>query len=312
MKIRAANDNDFKLGRGNQRHPGNKKCQALISTYKKEFVMAQNDRAKRDAIIHIVYKQITVVGKGRFVEKNEDGSYTVKSKDVAHQKIKKALSENNATVKAHLEMRGMLPSKGGKRKIGLDAAKAKGTSTRITKVDWLKFSGVISSIDESNFDESSSSPSKSTKKLTKKSTTSTRRLEGLQTTFWRLVIVYLMQEIWACHVLIRLGIICLSFGCVLQSMSIGLFLLGSVPKLFGVGFMLIIVPFRKMMRLKTPRNYRSISIAPNKQLVSTDACCRPSVHTLNRIRGVWMGRRRLHLLCRNEQDIALEFIYSFC
>jgi hypothetical protein len=77
------------------------------------------------------------VGKGRFVEKNKDGSYTVKSDDVAHQKIKKALSENNATVKAHLEMRGILPSKGKIRKIRLETAKVKSTSKRITQGDWL-------------------------------------------------------------------------------------------------------------------------------------------------------------------------------
>ena len=52
--------------------------------------------------------------------------------------------------------------------------------------------------------------------------------------FWRLVIVYLMKEIWACHVLIRLGIIFLFFGCILQSMSIGLLLLGSVWNLLLV------------------------------------------------------------------------------
>merc|ERR1712045_25652 len=58
-----------------------------------------------------IYNQIALQcnPSGRFVAKNKDGSYTVKSKEVALGKIKKALSENNATVRAHLELRGKLP-----------------------------------------------------------------------------------------------------------------------------------------------------------------------------------------------------------
>ena len=128
MKIKAANDNDVKTGRGNHRHPGTIKCNKLISTYKTQFVMAHNDKAKRDTIIKNVYKHITTVGNppGRFVEKHGDGSYTIKSKDFALQKIKKALSENSGKVKAYLELRGKLPPKdsiGSKKGYSTDKVK---------------------------------------------------------------------------------------------------------------------------------------------------------------------------------------------
>jgi hypothetical protein len=140
--------------------------------------MAQNDKAKRDTIIKNIYKQITTVGSppARFVEENENGTYTVKSKDFALQKIKKALSENNSKVKAYLELRGKLPpkesivSKKGytdKAKRGrLERIKSKKTmappgstlrgrklerqkSKTITREDLLKLYSEISRIDES-------------------------------------------------------------------------------------------------------------------------------------------------------------------
>ena len=48
-----------------------------------------------------------------FCGENEDRLETVKKKEFILQKIKKTLSENNATVRANMEMRGsILPSKG--------------------------------------------------------------------------------------------------------------------------------------------------------------------------------------------------------
>ena len=112
MIVKNINRNDVKIGGGNQKYPGNLRYTSLISSHKIQFVMAQNDKSKRNSIINNVYNQITTqcTPPGRFVAKNKDGSYTVKSKEDALVKIKKALSENNATVRAHLELRGKLPA----------------------------------------------------------------------------------------------------------------------------------------------------------------------------------------------------------
>ena len=169
MNIKSINDNDVKTGGGGHKHPGNKAYLQLISAYKKQFVIAQNDRAKKDSVVKAVYKKIP----GRFVKKNQDGSYTVKSKEFALQKIKTALRENNEAVRAHLEIRGMLPSKdrrncggqGSTRRIqterierttnmlsapgGSTMRDVRQTSKTITRDDFLQLCSAISSMDES-------------------------------------------------------------------------------------------------------------------------------------------------------------------
>ena len=175
MKIKFINDNDVETGGGNRKHPGNKAYQRLISNCKMQFIMAQNDEAKRDKIAENVFRHITMVCNppGRFVEKSEDGWYIIKSKDFALQKIKKGLNCNSRTVRAHLELRGMLPSKnsisrnvrGFKRgRIQRTKFERKNSgpvstlkplmrklpkSVPITSNDWLKLCFEISKIDES-------------------------------------------------------------------------------------------------------------------------------------------------------------------
>ena len=72
--------------------------------------MAQNDKVKRHTVAQKVYAKIanSSTHPGRFVKKNNDGSYTVKSGVFALEKIKRGLSENSTTVKAYLMRRGML------------------------------------------------------------------------------------------------------------------------------------------------------------------------------------------------------------
>ena len=176
MILNSLNPNDVKIGSGNQKYPGNVTYLNLISNNKKKFVLAQNDKTQKNAIVHSIYEQITSrsTPHGRFVAKNEDGSYTVKSKDVALQKIKKALNENNATVKAYLERRGMLPDTSspaiqnkcsagrGDRKVNNQDKETRvgsslntrkmlcpGMGTKFTRQDMLTLYSAISQIDES-------------------------------------------------------------------------------------------------------------------------------------------------------------------
>ena len=134
--------------------------------------MAQNNKVKRDAIAQKVYARITDSSPvpGRFVEKNEDGSYTVKSKEFAIGKIKRGLSENSATVKAYLMRRGIFtvqPSndkrfsnrsykpKGKKERLSPllfsshDQMTKNNRNKTITKDDFWKLYHEISNIDES-------------------------------------------------------------------------------------------------------------------------------------------------------------------
>ena len=104
--------NDVKVGKGQQNYAGNKTYQKLISMHKKEFVLAQN-KSEKDAIVMKIYNEITNVATppGRFVARNSNGTYTVIAKSAALQKIKRCLNENQAVVREHLALRGLLPQK---------------------------------------------------------------------------------------------------------------------------------------------------------------------------------------------------------
>ena len=150
MTIIILNINDVKIGGGNRTHPGNIRYNNLISTHKKEFVIARvkKDRKKVDSILNTIYKQITTqcTPPGRFVAKNQDGSYIVKGKEFALGKMKKALGENNAVIRDHLKLRGVLPDSSTPIRI---LGEHQISKRAITRQDLLKLHYEIGQIDES-------------------------------------------------------------------------------------------------------------------------------------------------------------------
>lgn len=102
--------NDIKSGAGVHSHPGNKFYLQLIKEKKKPFVLALKDTKKKDAIVRQVYDTISKLNPpGRFLQKNRDGTYTIRSKQYASAKIKKALGENSAQIESFFRTRGLLP-----------------------------------------------------------------------------------------------------------------------------------------------------------------------------------------------------------
>lgn len=117
---------------GNLKNPGNKLYTDLIKDKKKAFVFANmhNDTKTKHAIVQSIYETIRKQSpSGRFLGKNTDGSFSIKSKNDAISKIKKALNENKKTIENYFRFRGQ----------GLVAQGTKPTSatTKSTKVDLL-------------------------------------------------------------------------------------------------------------------------------------------------------------------------------
>ena len=103
--ISSPNKNDVKPGGGNHSHPGNKYYNTIIDQNKKAFVLS--DSRKKDIMVRKIYDQIAQLNPpGRFLEKRVEGFWGVKEKTSAMKKIKKALSENNATIIEYLKKRG--------------------------------------------------------------------------------------------------------------------------------------------------------------------------------------------------------------
>jgi len=101
--------NDVKSGAGVHSHHGNKFYHKLIKEKKKDFVLSLKNTKAKDAIAREVYNTINKLKPpGRFLQKNRDGTFTIKSKQYALVKIKKALGENSAQIEAYFRNRGLL------------------------------------------------------------------------------------------------------------------------------------------------------------------------------------------------------------
>ena len=128
------NINDVKPGGGSHKHPGNRHYSDLVSKKKVAFVMARHDTRKRDEIVRSIYDSMLGMSPpGRFLEKNADGSYSIKDREKALIKIKTALSENNSKIIEHLQMRGKL-----KPPVKPPDSHRKPGKAEITKKDWEK------------------------------------------------------------------------------------------------------------------------------------------------------------------------------
>ena len=116
---------------GNSKNPGNKLYTDLIKDKKKAFVFANmhNDTKTKDAIVQSIYETIRKQSpSGRFLGKNTDGSFSIKSKEDAIRKIKKALNENKKTIENYFRFRGQGPAQG---------TNPTSATTKSTKVDPL-------------------------------------------------------------------------------------------------------------------------------------------------------------------------------
>ena len=112
--VSSPNKNDVKPGGGNHSHPGNKHYIKLTDLHKKEFVLS--DSRGKAIIVRKIYDQIAQLSPpGRFLEKSTDGNWGIKDKGSALKKIKKALSENNATIIEYLKKRGQLTKEPAKK-----------------------------------------------------------------------------------------------------------------------------------------------------------------------------------------------------
>ena len=135
------NINDVKPGGGSHKHPGNRYYSELISKKKVAFVMARDDHKKRDEIVLSIYDDMLRLSPpGRFLNKNSDGSYSVKSKKSALTKIKTALSENNSKIIEHLKIRGKWKTANGN---STPSKKPTITATQPTAEDWRRVSEML-------------------------------------------------------------------------------------------------------------------------------------------------------------------------
>lgn len=101
--------NDIKSGAGVHSHSGNKYYLKLIKDNKKPFVLALRDTKKKGLIVREVYNTINKLKPpGRFLQKNRDGTFTIKNEQYALAKIRKALGENSAQIEAYFRNRGLL------------------------------------------------------------------------------------------------------------------------------------------------------------------------------------------------------------
>ena len=110
MTIITTTNTDVKAGGGNHNHPGNNFYNQLVSTQRKSFVLAHNDVEAKNAIVQFIYESVKKQSPpGRFLEKNQNGLISIKSKKDACKKIKKALNENRAKIEEYFRLRGQLP-----------------------------------------------------------------------------------------------------------------------------------------------------------------------------------------------------------
>ena len=66
-----------------------------------------SDSRNKELLIVQIYDQISQLNPpGRFLEKTQEGTLNIKSKNSSLKKIKKALSENNAAIIEYLKRRG--------------------------------------------------------------------------------------------------------------------------------------------------------------------------------------------------------------
>ena len=137
-------DNDVKPNGGNHSHPGNKKYVKMVEKRKVLFVLA--DTKGKEAIVLGIYNSIL---PGRFLQKEKGtNEYIVKDKKLCLEKIRKALSKNNATIIKNLKLRGKWPSKPRpqlteptippRRKQTPPITKNALPSRRLTRKDWLE------------------------------------------------------------------------------------------------------------------------------------------------------------------------------
>ena len=165
---------DIKSGGGNHNHPGNSKVYLkLVATNRKSNVLAHKDIQTKNEIELSIYEAIRKQSPpGRFLEKNKDGSYSVRSKENACKKIKKALKENKATIEKYFQLRGLfppptehaakqnaptkvpyseVPSENGKCRKRPTSEIKKTQTDFATSSDWLKLVGAKNHIDPEHF-----------------------------------------------------------------------------------------------------------------------------------------------------------------
>lgn len=153
-KFVKALNNDIKPGAGNCRHHGNKHYGSLVDRNKKAFVLA--DAKGKDKVVKKIYNEIQQMKPpGRFLEKSKDGSYTVKDKDAALKKIKRALSENNKVMIENMRNKGQMPC-ASERRLNLQPCQnSKGKAgqkppknnhsknNKVTDADWNKLCNLL-------------------------------------------------------------------------------------------------------------------------------------------------------------------------
>jgi hypothetical protein len=112
MTIIAPTKTDIKSGGGNHKHPGNQIYNQLVTSKRKSFILAHRDEHTKHTIVQYIYETIRKQSPpGRFLQKQTDGSYSIKSKEEAVKKIIKALNENRARIVEYFKLRNQWPPK---------------------------------------------------------------------------------------------------------------------------------------------------------------------------------------------------------
>ena len=152
--VKALN-NDIKPGAGNSRHHGNRYYANLVDRNKKAFVLA--DPKGKDQVVKKIYNEIQQMEPpGRFLEKSKDGSYSVKDKDAALKKVKRALSENNKVMIENMRNNGQMPCPTKRQQFLRPCQNSKGKAGRqkppknkhsqnneVTDADWDKLCDLL-------------------------------------------------------------------------------------------------------------------------------------------------------------------------
>ena len=151
---------DIKSGGGNHNYPGNKVYNKLVSSKRKAFVLAHTDTKAKNAVVLSIYETVTKQSPpGRFLGKNKDGSYHVKSKEEALKKIKRALNENKAKIEEYFRLRGQFPppaktsTKVATKATSKHEKKHQSSSKTYTSSDWQTLSIALGKLNEDEIKE---------------------------------------------------------------------------------------------------------------------------------------------------------------
>ena len=103
---------DVKSGSKTYHRPGNRLYYKLVMNKRRAFILAHENEHMKQAVVQYIYETIQNQSPpGRFLRRETDGSYSIKSKEETFQKIEEALNENKEQIEAYYRRLGQIPQK---------------------------------------------------------------------------------------------------------------------------------------------------------------------------------------------------------